>query len=107
MLQKDVEIPVFPFGKSMVSLLTAPEALDPANLLIDQKDPFGKPTIGGKNGILDDINTGTVYVEAHEKHCTGERDINAGILTFCDKSFVDQKGKLTLEPLMFTLGVFN
>jgi hypothetical protein len=72
MLQKDVEIPVFPFGKSMVSLLTAPEALDPANLLIDQKDPFGKPTIGGKNGILDNINTGTVYVEAHEKHCTGE-----------------------------------
>jgi hypothetical protein len=98
---------VFNFGESLVSLLTSPEAMDPKNLLIDPVDPFKKPQFGGRNGILDNIDTGSVYVEANKKYCTGDEGILAGLICFCDKSFVDLKGKLTLEPFMFTLTIFN
>jgi hypothetical protein len=107
MLGIDTEMVVFNFGESLVSLLTSPEAMDPKNLLIDPVDPFKKPQFGGRDGILDDIDTGSVYVEAHKKYCTGAEDILAGLICFCDKSFVDLKGKLTLEPFMFTLTIFN
>jgi hypothetical protein len=107
MLKVNCEIVVFPFGESMVSLLTTPGATDPENLVIDQKDPFKTPQVGGDDGYLDDINTGSVHVEAHKKYCTGPTDILAELVAFCDKSYVDKNGKLTLEPLMFTLGIFN
>jgi hypothetical protein len=88
-------------------MLTAPAASRPENLLIDTEDPFRKPQIGGEDGVLDDVNTGSVHVEAHELLCTGENDVLAEIICFIDKSYIDQKGKCTLEPVMFTLGIFS
>jgi len=106
-LKKDVEVVLFPFGETFVSMLTAPGAMKPENMAIDQKNPFDPPKLGGEDGFLDDINTGSVHVDSHEKYCVGETDIAANLIAFLDKSFLDQKGKLTLEPLMYSTSLFN
>ena len=88
-------------------MLTAPAVLDPENILLDQKEPFAAPQLGGKDGFLDDINTGSVHVDSHQKYCTGETDILANLIAFIDKSHLDTKGKLTLEPIMYTTSLFT
>lgn len=101
------DIVIFPFGDMLLSLLTDPELMQPENLLLDFGDPFKQPKYGGDCGFLDDINTGKLYVENHEWNCPGENDIPCYLILFIDKSHVDQKGKITLEPVMATLSIFT
>ena len=103
----EAEIVVFPFGDMLLSLLTNPVAMQEENLLVDLNDPYKKPKYGGDDGYLDDLDTGEKAVTAHEKYCTGEHDILASIIGFLDKTHLDLKGKLTLEPFMFTLMLFK
>lgn len=103
----ELELVVFPFGESFVSLLTSPSGTDPDNLLVDQNDPFKPPIIGGEDGFLGDVNTGAVHVAAHKEFCTGPNDLLSELFLFVDKSFVDLKGKCTLEPVMYTTGLYN
>ena len=106
-LEMEVDLVCFSFMEQMVSLLTNPEAILAENLLFDPENPFKKPVEGGDDGYYADINTGSVYCNAWEERCRFENDFLCPVITFCDKSFCDHKGKLTLEPIMFTLGCFN
>ena len=102
-----VDLQVFSFGNMLLSLLTDPVAMLPENLSFDPQDPFAEPIVGGKDGNFEDFNTGTVHCMAHKTHCTGARDILCELTLFIDKTHLDVKGKHTLEPVMFTLGIFN
>ena len=95
------------FLEQLMRLLSDPVLMDEANLAIDPKDPFKKPKLGGENGLLGELNTGTAFVDAYNRLCTQENDIIVAILLGLDKSHCDVKGKLTLEPLMWTLSIFN
>jgi len=101
------DVVIFPFGPTLMSLLTDPEAMDQRNLLIDLKNPFARPVYGGPDGFLGDINTGSLFADFHDIHCPGERDVPAYLQFFIDKSHSDGKGKLTVEPVMYTTSLWK
>ena len=102
-----VQLIVFPFGNMLLSLLTDPVAMQAENLNIDPKNPFAPPKVGGEDGHYGDFNTGTVHKDAHARYCTEASDILAELTLFIDKTHLDNKGKHTLEPVMFTTGLFK
>ena len=102
-----VTLIVFPFGNMLLSLLTDPVAMQPENLNLHPENPFAPPVVGGSDGQYGDFNTGTVHKDAHARYCKGEKDILAEITLFIDKTHLDNKGKHTLEPVMFTTALFK
>ena len=103
-----VSVPQFSFGQMLASLLMDPVAMQPENLNIDPKDPFCPPPTAGPNDDIGDFNTGTVHRMAWERLARGkQRRIVCETPLFVDKTHLDTKGKHTLEPIMFTLGIFN
>ena len=103
----DTKLIVFPFRQMLLSLLTSPAAMQPDNLSIDVDNPFGPPAENGSSHVYDDIQTGDVHRLAFNRYCHGPRDLLCEIIIFIDKTHLDVKGKHTLEPVMFTLGIFN
>ena len=90
------------------SLLTDPEAMQPKNLLVDWSALYKVPELGPYGGVYKDINTGLVYQNAWVHCCAGDRDILCPIILFGDKTHIDTNGKLvTVEPYLFTLGIFK
>ena len=106
-IKSQADLTVNSFLQDLLRLLSDPELMKESNLLIDPKNPFQKPKLGGNDGFLGEINTGSVFVDAYNRMCTHEKDLLVPILLGMDKSHCDVKGKLTLEPLMWTLGIFN
>ena len=58
--------------------------------------------------MMNDVSDGSVFQMAHKFHVkVGNRDIVVAPLVFVDKSFVDVKGRLCIEPVSFTLSFFT
>ena len=104
---KRYKLVVFSFAAMFLSLLTDPDAMQPSNLSFDPQNPFRKPKVGGENGVYSDFNTGQVHCEAHKRYCVNPDQMLAEITLFIDKTHLDGKGKHTVEPVMFTTGLFN
>lgn len=86
------------FGQCLYSLLTDMDLMKPENLL-DEVCTSEK---------YDDINSGTVYIDYYNnniKNPNSEKLIP--IIFFTDKTHTDNHGRLCLEPVQFTLGIFN
>jgi hypothetical protein len=103
---------VFPLithrAKSMIqSLLTSPLMEDDNNLLFPNlADPLAPPP--DLVNTLADIDTGRSYRNAYNLLCRGRpRHILCGIILYIDKLAVDRHGHLSLEPVYFTLSIFN
>ncbi len=103
----EVDLVIFPFAKMLLSLLTDPHAMQPENLSFDVKDPFLPPKVGGPDGYYSDFNTGKVHSDAHKRYCKRANDLLCEITLFIDRTHLDNKGKHTVEPVLFTLGIFN
>ncbi len=103
----EVDLIVFPFAKMLLSLLTDTQAMQPENLSFDVNHPFQPPKVGGNDGHYADFNTGRVHSEAHKLYCKRENDLLCEITLFIDRTHLDNKGKHTVEPVLFTLGIFN
>ena len=89
------------------SLLSDPDLMRPENLLIPQGD---NPFVAFVRNLThyEDIDTGSVYLNAYKKFCNiSDRDLLAGIMLFIDKTHTDVQGRLWLEQVTFTLGIFN
>jgi hypothetical protein len=54
-----------------------------------------------------DIDTGNVYRSAHKNICTRPNQVICGIICYIDKLATDRHGHLSLEPVYFTLSIFN
>jgi hypothetical protein len=106
LLSNNEEVPVvyFDFLESLKTLLNDPDLMRPENLIdydptIDLEDP---------TSVLDDINTGTVWEKAHNFYVSDpETQKLIPIIFFMDKTHTDINGRLKLEPVSFTLGIFN
>lgn len=95
------------FRQCLYSLLTDTDLMKEENLLL------------GPNGSLlyepprrsvdfDDINTGKCYRQAYDSYIVNpETEILCPIIFFADKTHTDIHGRLCLEPVQFTLGIFN
>ena len=95
-------------AKSMIhSLLASPLMDDDTNLLFPNlDDPLAPPP--EVVHTLADIDTGRSYRQAYDLLCRGRpRHILCGIIIYIDKLAVDRHGHLSLEPVYFTLSIFN
>ena len=96
----------FPFKEMFYSLLGDEDLMDPDNLLLPQDGP--SPVIlPNKTDALGDITSGSWYQEAYHNICLESNDFICPIILFIDKTHIDGLSRWTLEPVMFTLGIFN
>jgi hypothetical protein len=106
-----VKVQRFSFGQMFASLLTDPVAMQPENLIINPADPFAEPAYPREDDpdqFYSDFNTGQSHKKAWERLCRGRtRRILCEISLFIDKTHLDSKGKHTLEPVLFTIGLFK
>jgi hypothetical protein len=99
-----VDVVTFNFREMMCSLLTDPNLMQEENLVF-WKHPLEAPCPNPTH--VDEINTSTWYWHAHQTLCTNPNDLLCGIILFIDKTHTDTIGKLTLEPVSFTLSIFK
>jgi hypothetical protein len=108
---KEQEVDLFPHGKSATvvtfpfiemakSLLADTSLMQPENLLLPPYSEIPEDT-------CTDIHTGTWFKLAVVHLCLNNTDILCPIILFIDKTQVDKFSKWTLEPVLFTLGIFN
>jgi hypothetical protein len=88
----------FSFDAMARSLLEDETLMAPENLLINNLTP---------DDLLDDINSGEWYKAATIRLCINEEDVLCPIILFIDATHVDKLSKWSLEPVLFTLGIFN
>jgi hypothetical protein len=88
------------------SLLYLEIAKDDRNLLfLNLDDPLAPPPESISHYA--DIDTGRVYRRAYKETCAGPKDVLCGIVAYIDKLAIDKHGHLSLEPMYFTLSIFN
>jgi hypothetical protein len=111
-----VQLITHDFKESVYSLLSDPELMKEENLLFPKNMcPFSIDDIDTGFTIddieieaYDDIDTGTDYINAYKMYCkVRDRDFLCPIIIFIDKTHTDAKGRLKLEQVTFTLGIFN
>ena len=111
--QVEIEVVTHNFMECLYSLLTDRELMQDDNLLLlPQPDgshsPFGSPPKQTPSYVLHDITDGSVYRDAFKVHVqVPGRDLLVPIIFFIDKTFCDVNGRLTLEPVSMTLGIFK
>ncbi len=98
------------FKDCLYSLLNDRQLMQTKNLLLSPDDIYN-PNIEMNNNIttkrFGDINTGSVYQKAQKDYLKDKNDVLCPIIFFIDKTHTDTNGRLCLEPVRFTLGIFN
>ena len=102
--QNTIKVVVCSFKAQLVLLLTDRSLMKAENLLLDKRNPFAEVP----DGILSDLNTGWWYKETRDNICTNpNKHILLPIVIFLDASNVDKNGRLQVNPMTFTLGIFK
>ena len=99
------KVPVFNFKSLVVSLLLDPLIMLEENLLMtDQSyiDPSNATLY-----VFGDIHTGYWFKNAHQHLCKKEDDLLCPLIFFIDSVGLDAMQRQGLEPVTFTLGIFN
>ena len=91
------------FDECLYSLLMDRELMQPANLLwyndVDQSH---------KHQLFDDVDSGSAYKDAMKTYIGNPEDEKLiPLIFFTDKTHTDMHGRLCLEPVQFTLGIFK
>ena len=105
--ERGVKIPIVTFSikAAFLSLLMNKDLMHQDNLLLDPKDPFWIPPV--QSNVLGDLNTGWWHRETATSLCLKPTDILLPIILFIDASNIDKNGKLSVEPVTLSLGIFN
>lgn len=112
-----VNVVTFPFQAMFESLISDPILMQPDNLLFDPENdiPVLLPS-HPHDDDLGDINTGDWFKVAYEElklsdsrqpSQTEGHVILCPLILFIDKTQVDKMSKWSLEPVLFTLGIFK
>jgi hypothetical protein len=95
------------FKQCLYSLLTDADLMKKENLLLGQNGSLlyePEPDME----VLDDINSGQCYRLAYNTYIQDPNtELLCPIIFFIDKTHTDTHGRLCLEPLQFTLGIFK
>ena len=100
---KSIELVVHSFKHSLYSLLNDKMLMQPKNLLLDPNNPYNSPIAN----CCGDVNTGSVFWAAKKEYIRHGKEVLCPIIFFIDKTHTDVNGRLCLEPIRFTLGIFN
>ena len=99
-----VEVIVHDVRQQIYSILTDQTCMKDENM-IWKRSPFDKPV---RRKTLDDIDDGVIYRQAHKEFVKVPKlHVPLGLLMFIDKTIIDMLGNNGLEPVLFTLGIFN
>jgi hypothetical protein len=104
-----VEVIKHSFIHSFYTLLNDTDLMNEENLLIS-KDLLFETNIKARSKIpvLNDIDTGSVYQTASNLMTDiTKKEILCPIIFFVDKTHTDVHGRLCIEQIRFTLGIFN
>ena len=99
-----IKVVTFDFLEMLRSLLTDPQCMSDGNLTFPDNDPLKCPR---KDPVRNELHTGLWYKDAWKRRCTNENDFLLAIPIFIDSSNTDVFGKLKIEPVQFTLSIFN
>jgi hypothetical protein len=91
----------FSFEEMVNSLIKDQNLMQRKNLLILNNN------IPVTEDVRSDINSGSWYKSASIRLCIDGNDVLCPIILFIDKTQIDQLSKWSLEPVLFTLGIFN
>ena len=94
----------FDFNSQLFTLLNNKDLMVPSNLLLDFNNTDGSDN---NQMILGDINNSQWYQETKTRMCTEENDILVPVILFIDETTVANNGSCSIEPVSFTLGIFN
>jgi hypothetical protein len=109
--ETNIDLTCHSFSAAISSLLEDPDLMQANNLLFQNcEDPSQYNMDLDKN--LQDVNTGTVYKNAVDLYCTSNGDevsnkVLIPIILFIDATQIDALSRHVLEPVYFTLGIFN
>jgi hypothetical protein len=101
-------ITIFDFKNQLFSLLNNKDIMVPSNLLLDFNHT--NPCSDRDNNhpiVYGDIHHSQWYEETKKRMCMGENDILVPIIFFIDETTVANNGSCSIEPVSFTLGIFN
>ena len=101
----DIDLVIHSFKNSLLSLLADTDLMQEKNLLINKEKPY--QFVESKNGCFADINTGSLWKEGWDSCNSAKKEVLCPLIFFIDKTHTDVQGKLSLEPVCFTLGIFN
>lgn len=102
-------VPVFDATAMILSLLHDPTIMVPENLAAGY-DIFTGAELDGYecNGRYGEVHTGDAWAKALKWHCGGNGEyMPIALILFGDKSHTDLHGLLSVEPVSFTLSLFN
>ena len=101
---KEISVTTFSLRASIASLLMDSSLMNSSNLLLHPDNPF---EIGNHGNVLSELNTGWWYKETVDEVCSADNHILLPIVLFIDGATIDKMGKLQVEPISFSLGIFN
>ena len=100
-----VHVPKFDLKSLIVSLLLNPLIMQKQNLLMYDKD-YTNPQ-EANHDKFGDIHTGYWFQNAHNNLCKLEDDLLCPLIMFVDCVGLDAMQRQSLEPVTFTIGIFN
>ena len=100
-----VEIAKFDVTSMIVSLLVDPLLMQDDNLLMTQ-DGYLEPN-SHTHSSYGDIHTGYWFKNAYNTLCKEPDDLLCPLILFIDSASLDAMQRQSLEPVAFTLGIFN
>ena len=107
-IHEDVEIVVHDFKQCLYSLLKDKNLMCRENLLLSEENNELSYYPPRRQDVFDDINSGKCYKMAFKKYINDpSKELLCPIIFFIDKTHTDIHGRLCLEPVQFTLGIFN
>ena len=107
-----IKLSISSFRHQLYSLLNDPRLQTDDCFLFNGETPFDQPTTEWDpipdDHVYQDINSGQRYFQCWTKLCLGkDKHVLCPIIFYVDATYTDSKGKLTLEPVSFTLGIYN
>ena len=104
-----LDITKFDFKEQLFCLLRDVQLMQPKNLVFDGDRPGVPPNLNSR--WISELNHGSWYENAYKYYETkfgpDKKRVICGIILFIDKTHTDVKGKLCLEPVKFSLTLFN
>jgi hypothetical protein len=104
----NIKLIIHDFKHCFYSLLNDAQLMKENNLLLDLDNVFAEPLSKREQKVISDVNTGDVWRSAHKSYVTSKNsELLCPIIFFIDKTHTDSNGRLCLEQIRFTLGIFK
>jgi hypothetical protein len=102
----DVDVPVFDIVSEIVSMLSDPFLMKLSHTLYHK--PMYQDPLSHNSEFFDDLETTQWFRKAHQFHINdSSSEMLCPLLFFIDGIRIDSYGRSSLEPVIFTLGLFK